>query len=230
MAAKKKRSGGKEKIRQANLKTHEFAKKMLGHFIPYEVGMMRALHKRLSAGSCPRLCRNAEIESFHIHARNLMEFFTDDKQCAIDPRTFTTGNYRIQGNFIPRTLENKISQQIVHLTHERTDVEMDKLSDRERDETLQHIEKQIVLFEKALTPEWKSIWQEGLKKMDFDEPKGPPKEVFRYRSGPTGPAKPSTMDIPPNHVAGPTNHVQPTLSEPTRERQKPERGHTPPGR
>ncbi len=116
---------------------------MLADFIPYEIGMMRALYKRLVAGASSQLCRNAEIESFHIHARNLMEFFKNDKQCAIDPRAFATEDYQIAGNFIPAKLESKISQQIVHLTHERTDIEKDKLSDAEREQTLQYIEQQV---------------------------------------------------------------------------------------
>jgi hypothetical protein len=172
MASDKKRKGGKDKVRQADPATDGLAKTMLSHFIPYEIGMMRALHKRLSAGSPTQLQRNAEIESFHIHARNLMEFFKDDKQCAIDPRAFTEQTYRVHGDFIPKKLENKISQQIVHLTHERTDVEKDKLSDDERDQTIQHIEKQIDRFQKALKPEWRQLWHGGLTTMNFDSPAG----------------------------------------------------------
>jgi hypothetical protein len=104
---KKKRAGGKARIRQAVTNTNELATKMLGHFIPYEICMMRALHNLLSAGSTSRLSRNAQIESFHIHARNLIEFFKDDKQCAIDPRTFTTNEYQVNGNFIPTRLERR---------------------------------------------------------------------------------------------------------------------------
>ena len=88
--------------------------------------MMRALNAKLLLGSPTGLDRNADIV-FHIHARNLIEFFTDDKQCAIDPRAFTTKDYRIDGNFIPKRLETKISQQIVHLAHERTEREPDKI-------------------------------------------------------------------------------------------------------
>lgn len=205
MASDKKRKGGKDKVRQADPATGGLAKTMLSHFIPYEIGMMRALHKRLSAGSPTQLQRNAEIESFHIHARNLMEFFKDDKQCAIDPRAFTEQTYRVQGDFIPKKLENKISQQIVHLTHERTDAEKDKLSDDERDQTVQHIEKQIDRFQKALKPEWRQLWRDGLTKMNFDSPPVPD-PAFRYVSGPTGPAGPQHLVIPDNFVAGATNH------------------------
>jgi hypothetical protein len=230
MAKKKRVSGKKERIREVNSKTEKLAKKMLGHFIPYEVGMMRALHRRLAAGSPSRLCRNADIESFHVHARNLMEFFKDDKQCCIDPRTFTTRDYRVQGNFIPKKLEDKISQQIVHLTHERTDVEADKLSDAERDQTLKCIEKQIERFEKELQPNLRPLWQEGLRKMNFDD-LASATQAFRY-SGATGPAERQNLEIPSNYVAGPTNQIQIVTSEPGAKHQEPEPAPAPatPGR
>jgi hypothetical protein len=218
VAKNKKRKGGKDRIRQADPATGGLATKMLRHFIPYEIGMMRALHKRLSAGSPSRLQRNAEIESLHIHARNLMEFFKNDKQCAVDPRTFTETTYRVEGDFIPKQLENKISQQIVHLTHERTDVEKDKLSDDERDKTVQHIEKQIERFEKALKPAWRPSWQEGLQAMNFDGPTGP-EPTFHYVGGPTGPAAPSQTINLDNSVSGPTNHIEMTALRPIEERQ-----------
>lgn len=208
----KKRKGGKDRIRQADPAADGLAKKMLNHFIPYEIGMMRALHKRLSAGSPSRLQRNAEIESFHIHARNLMEFFTNDKQCAIDPRTFTEETYRVQANFIPKQLENKISQQIVHLTHERTDTEKDKLSDDERDKTVEFIEKQITRFDQALKPAWRQFWRDGLTTMNFEGPVGPAPGSHPI-SGPTGPNGPYLV-IPGNFVAGATNHIEVISSKP----------------
>lgn len=211
MSGKKKRKGGKKRVREINSETRDLATKMLGHFIPYEIGMMRALYKRLEPGSSSRLCRNSEIKSFHIHARNLMEFFKNDAQCAVDPTTFTTKDYRVEGDFIPRKLEAKISQQIVHLTHERTDVDEDKLSDDERTQTSNFIEKQIERFEKSLKPALRPIWEDGLRKMNFDEPIG--LTDFRYVVGGTA-AGPPELRFPENTVAGPTNEIKPVSSEP----------------
>ncbi len=209
--SRNRRPGGRKKIRAADPKVEGLAKKMLGHFIPYEAGMMRALNAKLLLGSPTRLDRNADIESFHIHARNLIEFFTDDKQCAIDPRAFTTKDYRIDGNFIPKRLETKISQQIVHLAHERTDANPDKLSDQERNRTVAAIEKQIKRFEKALRPEWRPIWEEGVRQMDFESEIGTKERCFRYSVGgptdPAGPSAPPTIDFPANQVLGATGHV-----------------------
>jgi len=127
--------------------------------------------------------------------------------CAIDPRTFTTKDYQIEGDFIPKKLENKISQQIVHLTHERTDVDNDKLSDKERKDTWDYIEVQIERFERSIKPDWLPTWQDGLRKFIFEEPTGSI-ETFHYASGPTGPSNPPHVNVPKGSVAGPTNSVQ----------------------
>jgi hypothetical protein len=193
--SKKKRAGGTKRIvDKADPGVDGLPKKMLDHFIPYEIGMLRALHKLLKMGFRSKLERNAAIEAFHIHARNLMEFFQNDKQCAIAPHVFTDNNYCVDGTFISKKLKTKISQQIVHLTHERTDVDADKLSDDERDKTVDAIEKQIERFEKALTAGWLPVWREGLNKMNFDTPQNAPDMSFAYRSGPTGPAGPGPLD------------------------------------
>jgi|SRR5580700_7177197 hypothetical protein len=158
------------KIRKPNPKTDALAMKMLGHHIPYEVNMLRALFEKLTSPSPDKLTRNAFIESFHMHARNLIEFFKDDDQCVVDPRRFTASDYQIEGDFISRNLETKISQQIVHLTAQRVDNDGLKLDNKERNETIAAIDKQIARFEKNLTPENKMVWQNGLKEMAVVDP------------------------------------------------------------
>ena len=52
-----------------------------------------------------------------------------------------------------------------------------------RDERLAHIEKQIKRFENALKPEWQTVWQEGVRLMNFGER---PTQTFHYVGGQTG--------------------------------------------
>jgi hypothetical protein len=222
MSKRDRRIGGKKKVRAVTPETQKFAKLMLGDAIPYEVGMMRTLYKKLVKGSPCQLRHNAYIESFHMHARNMIEFFKDDKQCAIDPRTFTNKDYQVQGNFISSNLEKRISQQIVHLTHERTDDKKLKLGDQAREQTLAQLEKQIKRFESALLPQWVDVWRDGLKKMDFDGPCAP-SQLFRYQ-GWTGPASPR-IETPGGTVLGPSSH--PTFSSSTIEPQLPPVPNTP---
>jgi hypothetical protein len=153
-----------KKIRQLDPKFDALAKELLRRHIPYEVNMLRATYKELLAPSPSRLIRNVVIESFHIHARNLIEFFKNDKQCVVDPRRYMTPDYRIDGDFIARSLETRISQQIVHLTAQRI-AGKGQLDNPERDQTVTAIEQQISRFEKHLTKEWQKIWEEGLREM-----------------------------------------------------------------
>ena len=214
--SRKRRPGGKPRILEADPSSEGLAKKMLGHFIPYEIGMMRALYSKLLHRSPTQLDRNADIESFHIHARNLIEFFTDDKQCAIDPRAFTKKEHKLDKNFMPKSLENKISQQIVHLTHDRTDVDADKLSDDQRKQTSDKIEEEIEQFDKALCPKWRPIWEEGLKRMDFQANVDAKEPIFKYEAGPKGNTGSiaQTIQVGANNVLGPTNEVTPVSSGP----------------
>jgi hypothetical protein len=221
MSKRDRRSSGKPKVREVTSETRRFAKLMLGDAIPYEVGMMRAIHKKLVAGGLSQFCANVLIEAFHMHARNLIEYFKNDKQCAIDPRAFTRKDYTIQGDFIPKTLESKISQQIAHLTHERTDVAKLKLGIEERQQTLDHLEKQIARFEKALEPAWADVWREGLKKMNFDE--GAPM-THEIAKGFTGGPPPMSINVSP--IASPGASSHPTALGPGAETERPPEAST----
>jgi hypothetical protein len=190
-----------ERITSNSQETAELAEKLLGHHIPYEVNMMRTLYENLKTGSPSRLFRNALIESFHIHARNLMEFFTNDRQCVVDPTIYVEKTYRVNKIFMPKTLENKISQQIVHITRQRTTENAAKLNDKERDDTVAALEKQILRFERALTDNNRAIWTAGLQAMKVEDElfvlvtggvRGPTNHISSLTAvlGPTGPAGP----------------------------------------
>ena len=51
-------------------------KKIIDGHLPYEVDMMRDAHIRLANGIEDSNVKNAYIEVFCIHARNLIDFFT----------------------------------------------------------------------------------------------------------------------------------------------------------
>ncbi|HWM48843.1 MAG TPA: hypothetical protein VNR11_18220 [Xanthobacteraceae bacterium] len=159
----------RSRIRKTDPEGDAVAMKLLGHHLPYEVNMFRALYSYVSQPSPSRLVRNAFIESFHLHARVIMEFLKDDRLCVVDPRRYTTSAFLVNGDFIPRKLEAKINQQIAHLTRERTDDEKYKLSDHEREQTFQVIQKELARWERELTPECRAVWEQGLREMQVDD-------------------------------------------------------------
>ncbi|QOZ77013.1 hypothetical protein XH83_17050 [Bradyrhizobium sp. CCBAU 53351] len=107
------------------------------------------------------------IECFHLHARNLIEFFKNKDPCDIDPRRFTKPGYEPNGNFIANDLEARMNQQISHLTAKRTDDPTKQLGPKERQEISKAIEAEITRFEKALTPQSEALWRLGLRDMGF---------------------------------------------------------------
>jgi hypothetical protein len=131
---------------------------------------------------------------------------------------FTNRQYRVEGNFIPNSLESKISKQIVHLSHGRTDVENDKLSNAEREQTAKFLEQQVKNFENALKPKWRAVWQKGFLEMNLEG------EPYKHTEGRTGVGPPRTASSYP--AAGPTSQIQSLSSQPVANSQSSELGTT----
>jgi hypothetical protein len=127
--------------------------------LPYEIDMLRSLYVELSRGEYSPLTHNAIIESFHIHACNLIEFFKNKKPCDFDPRLFTKPPYEPNGNFINAGLETSINQQISHLTTGRKSVGTLKLGPPQWVQIGRAIEAEIEPFEIALRPEFRAKWK-----------------------------------------------------------------------
>jgi len=147
------------KIRRLKAVTDETIEAFFVRHLPYEIDMMRGLYQEITSGKHTRLIHNANIESFHIHARNLIEFFKNKEPCDFDPRLFTIPAYEPNGDFISRSLEAKINRQISHLTAGRTSVPEEQLRPTEWTDIGTTIEKEIARFENALRPEYRNKWK-----------------------------------------------------------------------
>lgn len=154
-------------IRKPRALTEEQAKKWLRRHLCYEIQMMRELYGRLLAGASSQFDRNTQIECYHLHCRNLIEFFKNKDPCDVDPRRFTNDAYKPDGNFINASLDAKINQQISHLTAKRTAERKKKLGPDQWKDIRDAIEKEIDRFEMALTDNVRPLWVEGLELMDF---------------------------------------------------------------
>jgi hypothetical protein len=150
------------KLRRRRAVSDAVLKEFFNEHLPYEIEMMRGLYDELSTGSSTWLMHNARIESFHIHARNLIEFFKNKRPCDFDPRLFTHGRYQPNGNFVDNRLEGKINQQISHLTADRTSDATKKLGPRDWAKIKGAVEKEIARWEEALSPEYKAKWKLSL--------------------------------------------------------------------
>ncbi|WP_369723841.1 hypothetical protein AB8Z38_07290 [Bradyrhizobium sp. LLZ17] len=151
------------KIRKPNAATESVAEEWLRRHLCYEVGMMRQLLPVLAHSPPSQFERNIHIECFHLHARNLIEFFKNKDPCDIDPRRFTKPSYQPDGNFIDKDLEARINQQISHLTSNRVGAKQLGPSDWRKISAT--IEAEIARFEKHLTKDAEGHWRLGLSDM-----------------------------------------------------------------
>jgi hypothetical protein len=92
--------------------------------------------------------RNALIEAFWIHARNVVEFITHPKgdgvSGTVSAKDFTKNFYPSMGM---KTLDQKIKVQVSHLTYDRKSDADQKLHEHEMLRAKQAIDKEIERFE-----------------------------------------------------------------------------------
>jgi hypothetical protein len=121
------------------------------HF-PYELWMLEETYERLK-GLGSGVCRNILIESFCIHARNLIEFYRgSEKNDYMKAKFFTKdGIYKPKhvgdpDGEIGRELYGKLNQQIAHLTKDRTSDPGKKIGHAAREAIFEAIQKETALF------------------------------------------------------------------------------------
>lgn len=130
---------------------------ILGEHLPYELWMLRETYKRLNFPAEDVVLRNALIEAFCIHARQLLEFF-DNKQ-GKHAKEFTGGHYvaaHLTG--LTKSERDMLNTQIAHVTGKRTVDSAEKIGHALRAKLLTALEREAMHFEGMLAPEFKGIF------------------------------------------------------------------------
>jgi hypothetical protein len=126
--------------------------------LPYEIDMMReAILALATRDKLSRFERNAFIETFCLHARNLVEFFGDDGDYG--PHAFTDAEFELDSHVISARTLRRINQQISHLTKRRIDDGRRKIHGGNLKDVHQAIEAEIRHFTQHLKPEWRERWK-----------------------------------------------------------------------
>jgi hypothetical protein len=137
----------------------EVLKQYWSEHLPYELEMLRSTHAYLSLPH-GRVIDNALIESFCIHARNLIHFYRgkDDVQAShfTKSRTYKVKHVGAHQPDIGTLLYNKLNRQIAHMTNSRTIVLTDKIGIEDRDKLLNAIEQETKIFEAAVDGTFRS--------------------------------------------------------------------------
>jgi fructose-1,6-bisphosphatase len=157
------------------------------HHLVYEVNMLRHTYLFLCVPAWSGELRNALIEAFSIHARNLVEFFDQQSQTAGQAKSdyqgakhFCKSDYQAWSKGRPsQTLLGKINRQIAHLTYDRTAQEEGKLGTADLNELFNYIQQELQEFGKSLREPYAAKWPFRGSASEIKNPRGP-----------TGPASP----------------------------------------
>jgi hypothetical protein len=170
----------------------------LDEHLPYEVQMLRHTYHLLATGiavspaEAQVVVEYALIESFCVHARNLIEFFRHKKPCDFDLRWFAKDGYRVADkDFIGASVQKKLDEQMSHLTKGRTKVEKEKIDRAARKEIYDALEDEIDRLRSSLRPDSASKWKVAARPGRVDV-SGPPSATGSVR---TTQAQPSTLSI-----------------------------------
>jgi hypothetical protein len=149
---------------------------LLGHHLVYEIDMLRETHGKLPNDHT--VLNNALIESFCVHARNLIEFFCKRA------KKYTDDNYRPFANVDKnlKAIRVRINVQISHIIYAgRTVKDSEKINDEDRAEILNILSEATADFKAHLSLQYRHITIPDLARV----PKGAPKGAATGSIGPT---------------------------------------------
>jgi len=134
------------------------------HHLVYEINMLRHTFVFLTIPAWSPELRNALIEAFCVHARNLVEFF-DEKSATPGQSEGYLGAKHFSNGYEPwkeggpnKVLRNRLNRQISHLTYDRTSEKEGKIGPDEQIELFKLIQREIELFGKCLRDPYKASW------------------------------------------------------------------------
>ena len=130
--------------------------------LKYELVMLNHTFQQLQMKSLPQNEVNVLIESFCLHARNLIDFFSDshkDKGREAAAWHFTKDTYRPPAK--PKGLCEKINAQILHIRYDRTSAASEKIGTADRLALWTLVRNRVAYFLEELRPEYQSIWRES---------------------------------------------------------------------
>ena len=190
--------------------TTEGLVEVIGHHIPYEIRMMRQTFVMLENGLMPlwfgQTVVNALIESFCLHARSLIEFFSGNATpsggmaAAIH---FAKPGYEPCPEESPnRDLKGKLNAQIAHPSYSRTSNDKDKISPADRATLMNFIDAEVVRLSKEMKEIYKPHWPDDMTtqsviaalQVNGLAPASTSSQVVAI-TGPTGPVGPSSAGV-----------------------------------
>jgi hypothetical protein len=142
---------------------------MFERHLPYEIDMLRVTYLMLSTPGADlwltKWIQNAVIESFCVHARNLIEFYKATNlptEETVAAQHFTK-DYRAFPLGVPGQIIGKMNAQITHLSYNREDDPARKIGHEDRKLIMNLLEREMERFASHLREPYKSKWREDLR-------------------------------------------------------------------
>lgn len=124
--------------------------------LPYEIAMLQGTFLRLVQPPADRIVNNALIESFCVHARQLLEFLNNKQGAPV--ADFVNANFQLQHiTKLDNDLVQKLNTQIAHITYRRTDQQKNKINQADRKTLLDEIIAEMRNVANNLKPEFAGL-------------------------------------------------------------------------
>jgi hypothetical protein len=134
------------------------------HHLVYEINMFRHAYNFLRVPAWSQEMANALIESFCVHARNLIDFFSEYSETPGQSRDYIGARHFCK-DFQSWTkggptddVKNRLNRQISHLTYDREAATNRKIGPDERNELVELIEREIEIFASHLREPYTARW------------------------------------------------------------------------
>ena len=133
-------------------------REIIKQHLTYEIEMLFATQAKLQAGEPDRNVRNALIESFCIHARNLIDFLRG-KRSGVRASSVTYDYTPFADGEIDREYRRMIEEQITHLGFGRTSNPVEQINGRVQATLLSSIAKELVRFKHHIREQYPCPWE-----------------------------------------------------------------------
>jgi hypothetical protein len=164
-------------------------KEYLEEHLYYELLMLRFSYREINKSQSP-LIWNAFFDSFVMHARNLIDFLTNDGGVqnfkAVDFTVDYIAPDKKKGGI--QGLYDKLHAHALHLGKLRPTDDEKKINVVRAQKLFDWIEKHLPNFGSKLTPQNRQYWKPDLAV--------PPKDMIGISLGPTLPRGPTTTTVP----------------------------------
>ncbi len=138
--------------------TNATDEEILGIHLPYELWMLRATYEKLRSPPADEVLCNALIESFCLHARQLLEFF--ENRQGKHAKDYTGGSYKAAHlASLSKAERTKLNTQIAHISGQRTVDPSKKIGLSLRAKLITALEREANEFKNQLSSEFKQMFK-----------------------------------------------------------------------